>query len=69
MSTQSPAEPNQPHYTPPGAPDPLQLELTDRLDLHGVLDLRQHPGLIRICPGFASSRSREATLDTVPMAA
>src|SRR5580704_13595412 len=23
-------------------PDPLQLELTDRLDLHGVLDLRQH---------------------------
>jgi hypothetical protein len=26
-------------------------------------------GLIRICPGFASSHSREATLDTVPMAA
>src|SRR5215831_10045939 len=23
-------------------PDPLQLELADRLDLHGVLDLRQH---------------------------
>jgi hypothetical protein len=23
-------------------PDPLQLELTNRLDLHGVLDLRQH---------------------------
>jgi hypothetical protein len=23
-------------------PDPLQLEFTDRLDLHGVLDLRQH---------------------------
>ena len=23
-------------------PDPLQLELTDRLDLHGVLDLHQH---------------------------
>ena len=23
-------------------PDPLQLELTDWLDLHGVLDLRQH---------------------------
>ena len=24
-------------------PDPLQLELAHRLDLHGVLDLRQHP--------------------------
>ena len=24
-------------------PDPLQLELADRLDLHDVLDLRQHP--------------------------
>jgi hypothetical protein len=23
-------------------PDPLQLELTDRLDLHGILDLHQH---------------------------
>jgi len=26
-------------------------------------------GLMRICPGFASSHSREATLDTVPIAA
>ena len=26
-------------------------------------------GLIKICPGFASSQSREATLDTVPIAA
>ena len=26
-------------------------------------------GLIRICPDLASSHSREATLDTVPMAA
>jgi hypothetical protein len=26
-------------------------------------------GLTRICPGLASSQSREATLDTVPMAA
>ena len=25
------------------SPDPLQLELTDGLDLHGILDLRQHP--------------------------
>ena len=25
--------------------------------------------LMRICPGFASSHSREATLDTVPIAA
>src|SRR6478736_6801193 len=25
-------------------------------------------GLMRICPGFASSHSREATLDTVPIA-
>jgi hypothetical protein len=24
-------------------PDPLQCELTHRLDLHGVLDLREHP--------------------------
>jgi hypothetical protein len=24
-------------------PDPLQIELADRLDLHGVLDFRQHP--------------------------
>ena len=28
---------------------------------NGVLDLRQHRGLIEICPGFASSHSREAT--------
>ena len=26
-------------------------------------------GLIKICPGFASSHSREATFETVPMAA
>ena len=26
-------------------------------------------GLIRICPGLASSQRREATFDTVPMAA
>ena len=26
-------------------------------------------GLMRICPGLASSHSREATLDTVPIAA
>ena len=26
-------------------------------------------GLMRICPGLASSQRREATLDTVPMAA
>jgi hypothetical protein len=26
-------------------------------------------GLMRICPGFASSHRRDATLDTVPMAA
>ena len=26
-------------------------------------------GLMRICPGLASSQSRDATLDTVPMAA
>ena len=26
-------------------------------------------GLMRICPGFASSQRREATLETVPMAA
>ena len=26
-------------------------------------------GLMTICPGLASSHSREATLDTVPMAA
>ena len=26
-------------------------------------------GLMRICPGFASSHCREATLDTVPIAA
>ena len=25
-----------------GPPDPLQLELADRLDYHGVLDLHQH---------------------------
>jgi hypothetical protein len=25
-------------------PDPLQLELTDRLDFHGVLDCHQHSG-------------------------
>ena len=27
-----------------GPPDPLQLELTNWLDLHGVLDLHQYPG-------------------------
>ena len=46
-------------------PDPLQLELTHWLDLHGVLTL----GLMRICPGLASSQRREATLETVPIAA
>jgi hypothetical protein len=25
-----------------GSPDPLQLELTDRLDPYGILDLHQH---------------------------
>ena len=34
-------------------PDPLQLELTDQLDLHGILDLHQHAGadedLSRLC--------------------
>ena len=50
-------------------PDALQLELTDWLDLHGVLDFINTRGLMRICPGFASSHSREATLDTVPIAA
>jgi hypothetical protein len=39
------------------------------LDLHGVLDFRQHPRTAKICPGFTSSHSREATLETVPMAA
>ena len=48
--------------------DPFQLEITNRLDLPGVLDLLSTRALIRICPGLGSSNSREATLDTVPMA-
>jgi hypothetical protein len=34
-------------------PDPLQLELTHWLDLHGVLDLRQHPRATRDLPMLA----------------
>ena len=37
---------------------------------YGVLDRHQHTGADRsICPGLASSQSRKATLETVPMAA
>jgi hypothetical protein len=32
--------------------DPLQLELTDWLDLHGVLDLCQNPGTDKDLTGF-----------------
>ena len=47
----------------------LQLELADRLDLYGISTFVSTRALMRICPGLASSQSREATLDTVPMAA
>ena len=50
-------------------PDALQLELAHGLDFHGVLDRYQHTGADQYLPGFASSQSREATLETVPMAA
>ena len=59
----------QQHYRPPEAA-PFQRKLAHRLDLHGILDLRQHPStIIKICPGFASSHNREAPLDTVPTVA
>jgi hypothetical protein len=46
------------------------LEFTHRFDLHGVLDRHQHPRANQDLPrSLASSQSREATLDTVPMAA
>jgi hypothetical protein len=48
------------------ASDPLQLELSHWLDLYRMLDFVSTRGLIKICPGLASSHSREATLDTVP---
>jgi hypothetical protein len=51
-------------------PDTLERKLSNRLDCDGVFDLRQHTRTNQeICPGFASSHSREATLDTVPIAA
>ena len=50
-------------------PDPLQLELTYRLDLHRVLDLHQHARTDEDLPWLCSSQGREATLETVPMAA
>ena len=49
-----------------GPPDPLQPELAHGLDLDRTVSTR---GLIRICPGLRSSQRREATLDTLPMAA
>jgi hypothetical protein len=33
-----------------GPPDPLQLELTQWLDLHGILDRHQHPRTNRYLP-------------------
>jgi hypothetical protein len=45
-------------------PDPLQLELTDWLDLHGVLDLHQHARTDQDLTRLGFVASREATLDT-----
>src|SRR5262245_51552220 len=50
-------------------PDPLQLELTNRLDLYGILDLHQHSWADEDLTRLGFVRSREATLDTVPIAA
>jgi hypothetical protein len=50
-------------------PDPLERKLSDRLDNDGTLHCREHSGTDQNWPGLASSQSREATLDTVPIAA
>jgi hypothetical protein len=42
---------SRPHCTPPEAALPLQLELTHRLDLHGIRDLRQDPRSDQDLPG------------------
>jgi hypothetical protein len=51
------------------SPKALEGELARRLDRHRILDGQQDARLIRICPGCASSHSREAIFDTMPIAA
>jgi hypothetical protein len=50
-------------------PNPLQLELTDRLDLHGVFDFRQHSRANQDLTRLDFVAKARGTLDTVPMAA
>jgi hypothetical protein len=50
-----------------GPPDPLQLELAHGLDLHGILDLRQHPRADEDLTGLGLIAKPRG--DIVPMAA
>ena len=52
-----------------GPTDAFELKLANWLDVYCILNAIKTRGLIKICPGLASSQSRDATLDTVPMAA
>ena len=51
------------------AANALKCKIANWFNRYILLNCHQHAGLIRIWPGFASSHSRDATLDTVPMAA
>ena len=47
----------------------MQLKFANRFDAYPLSTAIKTRGLMRICLGLASSQSRDATLDTVPMAA
>ena len=50
-------------------PDPLQLELTDRLDFHGILDLRQHARANENLPRLGFVAEPRGDVGSVPIAA
>ncbi len=52
-----------------GSTDAFELKFADWFDAYSSSTAIKTRGLMRICPGLASSQSRDATLDTVPMAA
>jgi hypothetical protein len=52
-----------------GSPDALQLELTERLNLYGVLDLRQHARTNQDLSRLGLIAKPRGNIDTVPMAA
>ena len=52
-----------------GSTDAFELKFANRFDAYCILDCRHYPRTNEDCPGLASSQSRDATLETVPMAA